>query len=409
MIEILTDNHYDKMLDLFEGARKNIKIISPFISKSIAEKLCESVRSRSIKCTFITRFYMEDMLNKANSIEAIELMMNSGIEVLAVKGLHTKLYLFDEAGIIGSANFTAGGFKSNIELSLFFQDEVEILSDLHMYYDEMYNKIIQAGNGVVTKEIISDAKERYFKAFDSKKNKGKNLNSYMFGVSLDKKTQFSDIDEIVKEIELCSTEADIVNDMFKISEKSEQIKCDHTIWLKFDGTGYERLNAHEGFPMIESVINGKKKYVSNYPFKVGSIKEKDEIYFAALTTDTKGKNQPVIVGRGWLRAFEEKNKADEIMLNKYSWMDEYPWYCVIDSCEIIDSEVCNGIPMNVIWDELGSDTYISSFGKNEKIAHVAIKHHQKAHIRLTGNAKEFIDNKLEHLFKKYGSLKYESN
>ena len=164
-------------------------------------------------------------LNKANSIEAIELMMNSGIEVLAVKGLHTKLYLFDEAGIIGSANFTAGGFKSNIELSLFFQDEVEILSDLHMYYDEMYNKIIQAGNGVITKEIISDAKERYFKAFDSKKNKGKNLNSYMFGVSLDKKTQFSDIDEIVKEIELCSTEADIVNDMFKISEKSEQIKC----------------------------------------------------------------------------------------------------------------------------------------------------------------------------------------
>lgn len=76
---------------------------------------------------------------------------------------------------------------------------------------------------------------------------------------------------------------------------------------------------------------------------------------------------------------------------------------------IFDSEVCNGIPMNVIWDELGSDTYISSFGKNENIAQVAIKHHQKAHIRLRGNAKEYIDNKLEHLFEKYGSLMYESN
>ena len=67
MIEVLTDNHYEKMLDLFDDAKQNLKIISPFISKSIAEKLCESVRNSSVKCTFITRFYLEDMLNKANS------------------------------------------------------------------------------------------------------------------------------------------------------------------------------------------------------------------------------------------------------------------------------------------------------------------------------------------------------
>lgn len=55
------------------------------------------------------------------------------------------------------------------------------------------------------------------------------------------------------------------------------------------------------------------------------------------------------------------------------------------------------IPMDEIWDKLGSDTYISSFGKNESIADVAKKHHQKAHIRLSGNAKEYIDKRLNEL------------
>ena len=68
-----------------------------------------------------------------------------------------------------------------------------------------------------------------------------------------------------------------------------------------------------------------------------------------------------------------------------------------------------GIPMDEIWDKLGSDTYISSFGKNESIADVAKKHHQKAHIRLSGNAKEYIDKRLNELEKQYGVIEYNSN
>lgn len=34
---------------------------------------------------------------------------------------------------------------------------------------------------------------------------------------------------------------------------SEQINYNHTLWLKSDGTEYDRLNAHEGFSMIDSI------------------------------------------------------------------------------------------------------------------------------------------------------------
>ena len=98
MLDILTDDHYEKILDCFECTTRSIKIISPFLSMSMAQKLSDVLsKNPGIKCKFITRFYMEDMFAKSNSIDAIELLMNSGVEVYALKGLHTKLYLFDNS------------------------------------------------------------------------------------------------------------------------------------------------------------------------------------------------------------------------------------------------------------------------------------------------------------------------
>ena len=163
MIELLTSNHFDKIMDLFDGTQKEIKIISPFLSMSMAEKLCKVVSEKNIKCTFITRIYIQDMLEKANSLDAIELMMKSGIKVYAEKFLHTKLYLFDDTeAIVGSANFTCGGFKSNVELSLLLSEETEVITELHSYFDSMIQLLESADNGLVTDELLSDAKNNYY-------------------------------------------------------------------------------------------------------------------------------------------------------------------------------------------------------------------------------------------------------
>ncbi|MDE6708958.1 MAG: phospholipase D family protein, partial [Oscillospiraceae bacterium] len=145
MIELLTDNHLDKILDLFDGTKKNIKIISPFVQLSMVERLCSAV-NKGVTCTFITRFYVEDMINKASSIDALEMMINNGIEVYALKKLHTKLYLFDnDNAILGSANFTNGGFKSNIELSLMMTEEA-VIKELHDYFDEIITQLKQTSD-----------------------------------------------------------------------------------------------------------------------------------------------------------------------------------------------------------------------------------------------------------------------
>ena len=415
MIELLTDNHLDKILDLFDGVERDVNIISPFLTMSMAEKLCEVKEKKNLACTFITRLYLEDMFAKANSLDALELMLDKGVTVYAVKRLHTKLYLFDDVNaIIGSANFTTGGFKSNIELSLLLSNEKDVINEAQNYFNRMITAIQKAEDGIVTKELLSEARKRYTMAFEARKHAQSqdkaNYNRVMYGAILNKKDKnYPDKkDWRDDELAICAKEKDKMYDLFKPLDRAEQVKYPYTIWLKFDGSGNDRIAGDGVFPMVLIEQNGKKRYLANYPFKVHSVKDGDEVYLAAISTDSHGKNQPMIVGRGHLAGFTDENQVTDAMIHKYPWMVRYPWYCVITDCEVLDTAVSNGLPMDSVWDKLGSDTYVASFGRNEDIAAVARKHHKKAHIRLSGNAKNYIDKELDVLKQQYGAVEYRS-
>lgn len=408
MIELLTNDHFDRILDLFDGAQQRIDIISPFLAKSMAARLCEAVTAKGLTCRFITRLYLEDLIAKANDIEALELMMERGIEVYLVKGLHTKLYLFDcDAAILGSANFTNGGFKSNIELSLLLSGEASVLGELRSYYDDMVAQTVQAGDGRLTKEICADAKARYASLFTQKKSSNvKTYSGKMYGAALDRKTLFDKSEDITKELKECEGEKDLVTSLFQETEQVGQICYPYNIWLKFSGEANNRFASDEPFSVVPFQLPQGLVYLCNYPYKVGSIKDDDEVYLAGLTTDKRGKNQPIIAGRGHLAAFAYSNTVTDAMIAEYPWMVRFPWYCLLKDCEVLNTRIDNGLPMDTIWDALGSDTYLASFGRQESIPEVARKHYQKAHMRLSGNAKQFIDKRFEELKAQYGVIEY---
>lgn len=58
-------------MELFNRSARTIKIISLFLTDSMADRLCTTVQAKSVNCTFITRFYVDDMLNHVNSIEVL--------------------------------------------------------------------------------------------------------------------------------------------------------------------------------------------------------------------------------------------------------------------------------------------------------------------------------------------------
>lgn len=404
MIELLTDNHYDTIIDIFDNTKERIMIISPFLSKCMANKLCDCVRNNHLECYFITRIYLEDLLSKVNSIEAIEMMIKAGIKVYAQKWLHTKLYLFDNnVGIIGSANFTSGGFGGNIELSLMASNESDLINQIENYCNLELDKLKNNG-GEVTLEMLSEIKKDYQGFIDNKKNNMGNWNSKMYGSdTMHRRTP--DLDQIKHEV-TSGIGKDIMQDVFR--EISTEIKFDYNIWLKFDGEGNNRIDSTMHFPMTDVNYHGKKVYIQNYPFGVNAIKNGDTLFLAAVTTDSTGRNQPVIVGQADVIVYPGDKKVDPIWMKKYDWMERYPYYCIIDNIRILDTQVSNGIRLSELWDELGSDTYMCSFGKNEQIFEVAKKHYQKAHMRLSGNAKVFIEKRLSELGKNYGFLYYNS-
>ena len=130
MIEIITDGHYQLIRKQFENALHGIKIISPFLSKNMADLLAKAAENGA-QCTFITRFYLQDFLDGSNTLDGLRNMLSAGVKVYAIVGLHTKLYLFDDdKAIVGSANFTNGGLLYNVELWLYLEREDDICSKL---------------------------------------------------------------------------------------------------------------------------------------------------------------------------------------------------------------------------------------------------------------------------------------
>ena len=95
MVEAVTKGHKEVITSLFSEASESIKIISPFLSRSTAKMLSEASKN-GIKCTYITRFYLQDFIDGSNSLDGIQQMLDAGVSVYALMGLHTKLYLFDD-------------------------------------------------------------------------------------------------------------------------------------------------------------------------------------------------------------------------------------------------------------------------------------------------------------------------
>lgn len=170
--ELLTTANFRNIFyDLLDEAQNSINIISPFIGKKTALELSKVIKEKNISCRIITRFYREDFIQQVSNIEGLKYLLEAGAEILALVGLHTKLYIFDnKASIIGSSNFTTGGFYTNHELSVLIRDNEPINKESINHFSELWNKIEEPKDGKVTMEWIDIEIDAVNKQIDKRKN-----------------------------------------------------------------------------------------------------------------------------------------------------------------------------------------------------------------------------------------------
>ena len=251
-------------------------------SERCPKKLSEILNDKRIDAELITRFSRKDFHDQVSSIYGLRLLKNAGVKIKAAIGLHTKLYLFDNnILILGSSNFTDGGFTNNTELNLLIEDEEKILAAASKYYDELSDAIDDC-------YILSDAQideESEFQNSLGLSSRGYNRDfqrSFDFGAKLKSKRKSDLIEEI-------------------LSVENESYIEESDSWLKFEGLVESRL------PKTEKIIRNKVNgiYKTNFPRRPRGIKEGDTIILAALSYNSQDRPMPVIFGYAWTDGYKK--------------------------------------------------------------------------------------------------------
>jgi len=383
-IQLTKDNYAIEFLEILNSTDENIKIISPFIGRKTSEKLSEFLISNpQIRCKVITRFYREDFIQGASNLDGLESLLKANAEILALRDLHSKLYLFDRSfGIMGSANFTSGGFYYNHELSVLFTEEDEILNNFSDYFDGLWTLLKNDGEWDITLERIEQEKSVVKQCIKGWKKGISRPNAGCWGAK----------------IELVQKAQDDIEDSLTAQE---DVDVDTGIWLKFEGTGEDRIPNDHKYHDVKARRGDPK--ITMFPKKPKGIKAEDILYLTVVSYDNRGKPTPVIIGRSKSGGFNPKNVISQSDLSKYKWMERFPYYIELRETEIIDSEIKNGIPLLDLYRDVGIKAFPSLYArvdlKNQEITHM---HFRRSHLHITLDAKKYIDKRLEEIFKKTG-------
>ena len=372
MVKLLSENIKDEVFDLFEGAEKEINIISPFIGYQTAKEIVKIKKEKNIKVTLITRFSRADFFSKASSIDALNLLVSNGITAYAVKKLHTKLYIIDtDVMILGSSNFTMGGFLTNIELNVLFQnqngDSSEIIGTGIAYFNEFKTNI--------PKEFIIN-KEQIEKEIEILKSI-----SHKNGISkFDPRTDFGYEHE---NLETVITKTDMIESCF-----SESIINNSTAWLKFEGFSDERRQ--KGNCVIDKQLeDGKyKTYFATRPsgFKTGEL-----VFLGVASYNLDNKATVMIYGYGTVRQWEKNQVATEEEKAKDSNRKRWPYYIYFENIKYIHDEVRNCLPILELYDNVGADAFPNSVGTKRDVHGM---HYQREKLRITDKAKNYLLSEL---------------
>ncbi|MDR0898744.1 MAG: phospholipase D family protein [Lactobacillaceae bacterium] len=240
-VTIVTSNQDAEFLDGVIQARKSIKIVSPFLSKSIIDEMMMQ-KDINTDMALITRFKSTDFLAGVNNLDALEQLITAGASVYAVKNLHAKLFIFDDfKAIVGSANLTKNGLENNAELSVMFQDEQGKISELVKYFETLRQ---EADKYEVTLEMIE--KER------------QNLDGAVVGkiTGLTNQTNFGAVAREEQVVTRTSGEETISEDsfaerwtemLFSVERKTNEYNQEPTVTLDSNGREYKyKVNMPKG-------------------------------------------------------------------------------------------------------------------------------------------------------------------
>jgi hypothetical protein len=100
----------DMLLHRIEAAKESIWLVSPFLTRAIAERICEAAGSGTQQKRFLTALDKRSVQVGVLDPEGLAALHQCGFEIATIRNLHAKASLLDgKWGLIGSGNLTGAG------------------------------------------------------------------------------------------------------------------------------------------------------------------------------------------------------------------------------------------------------------------------------------------------------------
>ena len=129
------------IFNLVKGTKRSIKIITPWISKEIAEILVQMAKSSGISVELLTSDDKQVKTHtKALEILRTNTLPNVAVRVLLERRLHAKMLIIDqEMLVMGSANLTLSGMFENVENFVEITDK-QTIGKSQLQFDDLWGQ-----------------------------------------------------------------------------------------------------------------------------------------------------------------------------------------------------------------------------------------------------------------------------
>lgn len=387
-VSLISKNLLNQFQELLEKTEDDINIISPFIGTQTANILADWLtKNPSVVCNIITRFYREEFIERVSSIYGLERLLHVNANIYALVDLHSKLYLFDShSTIIGSANFTKGGFVSNHEICVLMDDEPEITEKGQEYFFDLLEQIeTTGGEGKVTQEWIDEEKKHVPQLAANQRDKTVTFSN--------NKKRGAELKKIVQ--------PDLFESILENPDETDDVTG---IWLKFEGTGEDRIPSDLNYKQMKGV---RKRDVNTtyFPRRPGGIVKDDTLFLTIVSYDEHGRPTPMIVGYAKTDGFNNNNIVDDTDVKDAPWKHRFPYFVEYTGGKVIDAPIKNGIRLVDLYNGIGKATF-PSLRKNKNVNQRTLQsmHFRRSHIRITQEAHDFLMEELDKRFSTFGEI-----
>lgn len=349
-MEIYLKNWYNKLLQ--ELVKTNeLKVISPFLGEQILRKIESKFNFRNFE--LITRYNLQDFALKVSSLEGLKFAVNNGAMVYGIKGLHSKVYLFDKrVAIITSANLTNGGLRNNEECGIYLTDK-KIITNLHNHFNDL--KII-AGQNLNINECLKW--ESKLSKINTTKGKAATLPDY--------------------------------------GATKTNINISVNYYIKFFGKADNRVELD--FPIKTEIERALCHYACGFPKnkKPRQVNDGDIIYMARMTENP---NDYAIFGKATALKFKDgRDIASDIEIQEREWKRKWSAYLRVEKPIFLNGFMGNGILLSDLVNKFEYDSFPSTrkrYDNGERDIVVNRSLMRKAYIGITHNAANWLDQQFE--------------